>query len=132
MSEQNAPSSFASGLSEADVVRILFAPQVRVRLGDRLPANPQVTPLGGCTFQVSGIGGDDVMRFPGNAWHLSMLKIEERVQARLRDWVTLHIPDTHVVDDLNGIPPLCLLREWGNWLQTSEVWQTSEVFPPNH
>jgi hypothetical protein len=96
--------------SEAEVARIVALPAVRERLGDRVGEARQVIHLGGRAYQVAGSKGDYVVRFPGDAGQWSMLKREERVQRGLQGRVTARIPDTLVVDDVEGCPTFAIHR----------------------
>jgi hypothetical protein len=48
--------------------------------------------------------GNWILRFPRDDAHLSVLRKEERVQTGLRERVVLRLPDTRVIDDLDGHP----------------------------
>jgi aminoglycoside phosphotransferase (APT) family kinase protein len=74
------------------------------RLVGRIGQNAEVTHLGGTAFQVTSTGGAFALRFPQDDSECSLLDKEEQVQRGLRDWLTAIIPDTTVVDDLDGCP----------------------------
>lgn len=95
---------FVSDINTTDVAAIFRAPRVDERLGGRVGANPRVTHLQQMTYQVCGADGVFIVRFPVDEAHLAALKREESVQRRLRARVSLLIPDTEVIDDLDGYP----------------------------
>ena len=99
---------FLSDLSEADAVMILCAPKVSSRLGGRVGTDVRVTLLCKRTYKVTGSRAEYIVRFPMADADLSMLKKEERVQGGLRDRVSLLIPDTQVIDDLDGYPAFAI------------------------
>jgi hypothetical protein len=100
------------GMSEAGVVELLSSPKVSERLGGIVGEGVRAVPLSdrGDTHRVTGAGGDFVVRFPRDDVHLSALRREERVRAGLQGRVTLLIPDTSVIDDLDGYPPFAIHR----------------------
>jgi hypothetical protein len=102
--------TFRSDLSEAEVARILLAPEVRRPLGDRLDPEMRVTLLDEGTFQATGPEGVFIVRFPGGEADYLMLKREETVQGGFRDRVTLLLPDTTVIDNLDGCPAFAIHR----------------------
>lgn len=101
-------STFMADPTQAHVLDLLARPQVRERLKGRIGHNAQVIHLGGTAFQVSGTGGDFVLRFPQTPTQLAMLKKEERVQRGLRRRLTARIPDTTMIDDLDGCPAFAI------------------------
>ncbi len=102
--------TFISDFSEAEVARIFSTPEMSARLGNRVAADVRVTPLGEKTYKVTGSKGDLIVRFPRDEAHLSMLKKEERVQSGLSGRVTVLIPDTSVIDGLDGCPVFAIHR----------------------
>lgn len=92
----------------AEVERLLSTPRVSRRLGERIGTEVQVAPLGARTYRVSGSKGTFIVRFPRDRAHLSVLKKEESVQRELRNWVSVLVPDTSVIDDLDGCPAFAI------------------------
>jgi aminoglycoside phosphotransferase (APT) family kinase protein len=105
---------FTTNLSEAQVVALLSSAAVCARLAPHgtFGHSPRARRLSGRgeVYQVTGSGGEFVVRFPKDEAGLALLVKEERVQRGLRDRVTLRIPDTRVVDDLDGVPAFALHR----------------------
>jgi aminoglycoside phosphotransferase len=101
---------FASGLSADEALKILTSAQARTRLGGVIGQDAQVIPMSdqGDIYRLVSSRGDLIVRFPGDEARLSVLAKEERVQAGLRERVSLLIPDTQVVDDLDGIPAFAI------------------------
>jgi len=89
---------------------MLSTPQVSRRVGHDVGANVRATLLGKGTFQVAGPKGDFILRFPRNEEHLAMLKREEAIQRGLRARVTVIIPDTTVIADLDPSPAFAIHR----------------------
>jgi aminoglycoside phosphotransferase (APT) family kinase protein len=86
----------------AEVERLLSTTRVSNRLGNRIGTHVQAVPLGARTYRISGSKGTFIVRFPRDRAHLSVLKKEESVQRELRNWVSVLVPDTSVIDDLDG------------------------------
>ena len=105
-------AKFATSPSEAQVTGLLNSAAVRARLALRGIFDRHVRakrlPGRGEIYQVTACSGDLVVRFPRDEADLAVLAKEERVQRGLRDRVTLRIPDTHVVDDLDGVPAFAI------------------------
>jgi aminoglycoside phosphotransferase (APT) family kinase protein len=101
---------FVSDPGEAEVAEILSTSEIRRRLGERLGAGMRVTLLGGNTYKAAGSGGEFVVRFPRDEAHLSMLRKEESVQRGLRDRITVLVPDTRVIDGVDGCPVFAIHR----------------------
>jgi len=89
---------------------VLSTPQVSRRVGHDVGANARVTRLGTGTYQVAGSKGDFILRFPRDEAHLAMLKREEAIQRGLRARVTVIIPDTTVIADLDPSPAFAIHR----------------------
>ena len=87
---------------------MLSTPQVSRRVGHGAGAHVRVTRLGTGTYQVAGPKGDFVLRFPRDEAHLAMLKKEEALQRGLRARVTVSIPDTTVIADLDPSPAFAI------------------------
>jgi hypothetical protein len=100
------------GLSEAEVVKLLSSPKVSDRLGGPIGEGLTAISLSGRqdTYKVTGPNGDFIVRFPRDEAHLAVLGKEERIQTELRDRVTLLIPDTSVIDGLDGYPKFAIHR----------------------
>jgi hypothetical protein len=101
---------FLSGSSAQDVATVLSSPRVRGRLGDLLGPNPRVQILGAGTYQVTGPAGDTIVRIPKDEAHLVLLRTEEKVQDGFRKRIALLIPDTRVIDDIEGCPAFAVHR----------------------
>lgn len=122
--------AFAPSLDAADVARILSAPQVGEQLGHRLGTPLEANPLAERAYRVVGPGGDFVVRFPADQAQLLMLEKEERVQRGMREWVSLSIPDTTVIADLEGCPAFAIHRMIPGRPLTSEC--LAELSPQAH
>ncbi len=96
------------GQSEKDVAQIVSMPAVRDRLGDRTGEIQQVTRLGSGAYRIDGTAGAYVMRFPGDEDKLRALRREERVRRGLQRRVAVRVPDTTVIDDVEGCPVFAL------------------------
>lgn len=107
----------------ARVLGLLSAPQMQERLVARIGQAAQVTHLGGTAFQVTGAGGAFVLRFPQTPGQLAMLEKEARVGRGLRGRLTARIPDTTVIDDLDGCPVLAIHAMLPGQPLTTEVYE---------
>ncbi len=114
--------TFASDLGEADLSTVLRTPAVSSRLGEWACADVQVAFLGKRTYQVSGSQGDFIIRLAADAAHLAVLRKEESVQRGLRGRVALAIPDTRVIDDVDGCPAFAIHRLIPGQPLTSDVY----------
>lgn len=114
--------TFISDLSEAEVATILSAPEVSHRLRDQFGLDLHVTLLGQQAYQVATLEGDFVVRFPKDAEQLSLLRKEQGVETGFRESVTLLLPDTRVVDDVDGCPAFAIYRMIPGEPLTSELY----------
>jgi ribosomal protein S18 acetylase RimI-like enzyme len=101
---------FVSDLGEAEVAEILSTPEISRRLDDRPGIGMRVTLLDDNTYKVAGSKGEFVVRFPRDKAHLSLLKREESIQRGLKGRITALIPDTRVIDGVDGCPALAIHR----------------------
>ena len=101
-----------SELNEAEVVRLLSIPQLSQRLGNIIGTGVRATALSDQhnIYAVAGSGGDFILRFPEDEAQLAVLRNEERIQAGLRSRVAVLIPDTRVIDGLDGCPVFAIHR----------------------
>jgi aminoglycoside phosphotransferase (APT) family kinase protein len=115
-------TAFAAGLDSIDVEKLLRVGAVQECVGDLIgnEQNVQVTRLSPTTFQISGANGDHIVRFPRDQGQLGMLRIEENVQAGMRSFVSVRIPDTAVVTDIFPNPPFAIHRKIPGRPLTSE------------
>lgn len=123
-------SNLISNITEAQVVRLFSSPLVNQRLASPIGADVRAVALSrrGDTYRVSGSNGDFIVRFPREASRLAALYREERIGRGLRGRVTLRLPDTQVVDDLEGIPPFAIHRMIPGEPLTTETY--SQSAPP--
>jgi aminoglycoside phosphotransferase len=98
------PMTAVPNLTEAQIATMLSAPDVQGRLGGKIGAVMHVTPLDEGVFQISGEQGELILRFARDEAQLALLKKEESVQRGFREQVSLRIPDTRVIDDLDDRP----------------------------
>jgi aminoglycoside phosphotransferase (APT) family kinase protein len=99
-------------LSEAEIVKLLSSPLVRNRLGGSFGEDVSAISLSARkdVYRVTTSNGDWILRFPRDGEHLSVLRKEERIGFGLRERITLRIPDTRVIADLDGIPAFAIHR----------------------
>jgi aminoglycoside phosphotransferase (APT) family kinase protein len=116
---------FISDPSEHDIGALLSAPQVKGRLGDLVGRDPRVQLLGIGTYRVTGPGGEYIVRSPKDEAHLALLKKEENVQSGFREHIALQIPDTRVIDDLDGCPAFAVHRMIPGEPLTTELYDQS-------
>jgi hypothetical protein len=102
--------SFMSDPSERDVATLLCASRVRRRLGDLVGPNPRVQLLGAGTYRVVGPEGEYIVRLAKDESQLALFRKEENVQSGFRERIALQIPDTRVIDDLDGCPSFAVHR----------------------
>jgi len=116
--------TFATDFDQADVENMLCEPAVRVRLADLIGSahDPTVTHLSPGTFQISGVTGDLILRFPRDEQQLSMLQVEEGVQNGMRHYVSVRIPDTSVLADIDACPAFAIHRMIPGKPLTSETY----------
>jgi aminoglycoside phosphotransferase (APT) family kinase protein len=93
-------------LTGMDVLELLSSSRVQAQLDLSISRQACAHALSARrdTYQVTDAGVRYVVRFAEDAAHLAMLKKEERVQLGLRGHVTLRIPDTRVIEALDGHP----------------------------
>jgi aminoglycoside phosphotransferase (APT) family kinase protein len=103
-------------------VELLTVPAVCQALGLETAENVHVVTAGQRTYQVTVSTGTWIVRLARNEVHLSLLKKEARVQRGLRDWVTVLIPDTRIIDRLEDRPALAIHRMIPGEPLTSELY----------
>ena len=115
-------TAFATALDLVDVEKVLRVHAVRERVGHLIgdEQNLKVTRLSPTTFQITAANGDYILRFPRDEGQLRMLRIEENVQAGMRSFVRVRIPDTVVVNDIFPNPPFAMHRRIPGRPLTSE------------
>ena len=59
-------------------------------------------------FLISATDGNFILRFAESSEHLETLRKEERPQSLMRERVSIMIPDTRVVEGINGFPPYAI------------------------
>jgi len=107
----NAPIHFPH-LSEAEMLRLISSPEVSSRLANPPGDDIQVKALSDRkgTFAVKGSRGDFIVRLAGDEARLAALRKEASLQMGLRKWVAVRIPDTQVIDGLEGAPAFAIHR----------------------
>jgi len=79
--------------NSVDITDLLAAAQIAITDCGLIPSSQ-----GHAIYRVSGPDGDFIIRVASDAAHLRALRREVRLLAGLREWVTLRIPDTCIVD----------------------------------
>ncbi len=107
---------------EAVVLDHLQTPGVRARLEDHIGSILRVIHLGGRAYRVSAMNGNFILRFPRDTAHMAVFRKEERVQSGLRGRIHLRLPDTQVINNMQGCPPFAIHTMISGEPLTSEIY----------
>jgi aminoglycoside phosphotransferase (APT) family kinase protein len=101
---------FTTRLTETQLASLLSAPEVSHRAGLHLGPDASAVALSsrGRAFEVTAAGSSYIVRLPRDHAHLVSLRQEARIAAALQGRISLHFPDTRVVEGLSGVPTLAI------------------------